>query len=385
MSDVVNAELLTNADARMLNDVAGFLNHEINLVNSHEYASKIRALIIRLQSRLQAEAPEDAEVLREVMLALEDLSFECFSPIAPCNPPSVATYSRTFDVLDRHRKARGWATVPKTAISKPRTSQAEAQAPAVTQKREREGHKYADHDGTSDCAHGCGAWMGPFRSGAPNGINPFGECPKAPLLPTPAQAEAQAPTTAALTKIAVHREVVAAIQSFTAGVNMFEAANEAASCIIALQTTTAASQEQLVKLHDELCARSREEYSRGHTNAGQRFSDQAVGVSKAIAATTAVLTEDDRRIYNQSMTRYWEKASDELMAARLRAIIDRLTSTVGAPAPAPTREQQLETALRDLLDIAECWETVTGGKQFRLEDSDTVKRALALIAKGDTP
>ena len=42
-------------------------------------------------------------------------------------------------------------------------------------------HKYAD-DGTSDCAHGCGCWMGPFRSGGPDGIDPFGKCPKAPPI-----------------------------------------------------------------------------------------------------------------------------------------------------------------------------------------------------------
>jgi hypothetical protein len=32
---------------------------------------------------------------------------------------------------------------------------------------------------TTDCAHGCGAWMGGSRSGAPVGVDPFGECPKA--------------------------------------------------------------------------------------------------------------------------------------------------------------------------------------------------------------
>jgi len=343
MKNTDTSELLPNTDDAPVVDVltavaqcAAAWEPGARLLGNVRACDILRA-VTHAKSRLQAEAPEDAEVLREVMLALEDLSFECFSPIAPCNPPSVATYSRTFDVLDRHRKARGWATVPKTAISKPRTSQAEAQAPAVTQKREREGHKYADHDGTSDCAHGCGAWMGPFRSGAPNGINPFGECPKAPLLPTPAQAEAQAPTTAALTKIAVHREVVAAIQSFTAGVNMFEAANEAASCIIALQTTTAAS----------------------------------------------VLTEDDRRIYNQSMTRYWEKASDELMAARLRAIIDRLTSTVGAPAPAPTmptREQIAAAAYRAFRTPHPLQNPPYTSDGLKIADA-----ILALIAKGDTP
>lgn len=56
------------------------------------------------------------------------------------------------------------------------------------------------------------------------------------------QAEAQAP--AVLTKIAVHREVVAAIQSFTAGVNIFEAANEAASCILALFTPSPSPEQR---------------------------------------------------------------------------------------------------------------------------------------------
>lgn len=33
---------------------------------------------------------------------------------------------------------------------------------------------------TSDCTHGCGAWAGPAGSGAPDGIDPFGECPRHP-------------------------------------------------------------------------------------------------------------------------------------------------------------------------------------------------------------
>ncbi len=32
---------------------------------------------------------------------------------------------------------------------------------------------------TSDCANGCGCWMGEFRSGGPEGVDPFGACPKA--------------------------------------------------------------------------------------------------------------------------------------------------------------------------------------------------------------
>lgn len=32
---------------------------------------------------------------------------------------------------------------------------------------------------TSDCSNGCGCWMGRHRSGGPDGVDPFGECPKA--------------------------------------------------------------------------------------------------------------------------------------------------------------------------------------------------------------
>lgn len=31
---------------------------------------------------------------------------------------------------------------------------------------------------TIDCAFGCGCWMGSTRSGSPEGVDPFGECPK---------------------------------------------------------------------------------------------------------------------------------------------------------------------------------------------------------------
>ena len=42
-------------------------------------------------------------------------------------------------------------------------------------------HKYKDHDGTSDCKHGCGCWAGPANSGGPVGLNPLnGECPGNP-------------------------------------------------------------------------------------------------------------------------------------------------------------------------------------------------------------
>jgi hypothetical protein len=42
------------------------------------------------------------------------------------------------------------------------------------------GHNYPSDDYTSDCMNGCRCWMGPARSGGPNGVDPFGPCPQAP-------------------------------------------------------------------------------------------------------------------------------------------------------------------------------------------------------------
>lgn len=43
------------------------------------------------------------------------------------------------------------------------------------------GHNYGrDDSSTNDCLLGCGAWMGGCRSGAPDGIDPFGKCPNNP-------------------------------------------------------------------------------------------------------------------------------------------------------------------------------------------------------------
>lgn len=67
---------------------------------------------------------------------------------------------------------------------KPETNAKICQTLSIQPIDERPGHAYADHDGTSDCDNGCGAWMGPFRSGAPTGVDPFGECPlAAPVYP----------------------------------------------------------------------------------------------------------------------------------------------------------------------------------------------------------
>jgi hypothetical protein len=48
-------------------------------------------------------------------------------------------------------------------------------------EKEYGGHHYPNEDGTSDCSHGCGCWMGPSRSGGPPNIDPFGKCPCYPL------------------------------------------------------------------------------------------------------------------------------------------------------------------------------------------------------------
>lgn len=40
-------------------------------------------------------------------------------------------------------------------------------------------HVYPYPGGTSDCAYGCGCWMGPSRSGGP--VDPFGPCPNHPI------------------------------------------------------------------------------------------------------------------------------------------------------------------------------------------------------------
>ena len=47
---------------------------------------------------------------------------------------------------------------------------------------------------TSNCSNGCGCWMGGSRSGGPDGVDPFGQCPNAPLpLPEPELGEGGAP------------------------------------------------------------------------------------------------------------------------------------------------------------------------------------------------
>ena len=44
------------------------------------------------------------------------------------------------------------------------------------------GHSYPYlGDGTSDCEY-CQCWMGPCRSGGPEGLDPFGNCPGNPKL-----------------------------------------------------------------------------------------------------------------------------------------------------------------------------------------------------------
>ena len=49
-------------------------------------------------------------------------------------------------------------------------------------------HDYENFDGTSNCKHGCGCWMGSSRSGGP--VNPFGACPANPVTNKPTQPKA---------------------------------------------------------------------------------------------------------------------------------------------------------------------------------------------------
>ena len=240
-----------------------------------------------LKSRLQAEAPTDAEVLREVMLALEDLSFECFSPIAPCNPPSVATYSRTFDVLDRHRKARGWATVPKTAISKPRTSQAEAQAPAVTRDRLLDMRHNSDHAFHEAATSSWDDFAIRFPDALQIACIHRRELIAALLPTTSSQAEAQAPTTAASVLTEDERA------EFKSSVNEFS---------------------RLIMIARGAACKIRSEMTRaGHT------------------------------IYGAAEVDWLVDAADSFLEAnkachKLYKTLDRLT--VGAPAPTPTHARQ---------------------------------------------
>lgn len=47
------------------------------------------------------------------------------------------------------------------------------------------GHNYGkENSSTNDCLFKCGAWMGGSRSGAPDGIDPFGLCPENSLNKT---------------------------------------------------------------------------------------------------------------------------------------------------------------------------------------------------------
>jgi len=216
--------------------------------------------------------------------------------------------------------------------------QAEAQAPAVTQKREREGHKYADHDGTSDCAYGCGAWAGPYRSGAPNGINPFGECPKAPLLQTPAQAEAQAPTR--------HRAIHSLAEKY--GIERMALSN---------------------LLH--------EWEAQAPTTAAQ--------ASVAPVPSVEVVASINSMLFDVGI----DSLNPKFVPLRqaILALIPRLT--VGAPAPAhtmPTREQIARTLCIEWYSEsvgAPAYDTFgTSGKEVWLKQADAI---LAMFAKGDTP
>lgn len=102
-------------------------------------------------------------------------------PFNPPDPVDVLTRQRDTarrqrdEAEERERKLRK-ALAPVLAAFRDR---------AGAWARVREGHRYPDPDGTSDCANGCGCYMGPFTSGGPDDIDPFSPCPKASAAPDP--------------------------------------------------------------------------------------------------------------------------------------------------------------------------------------------------------
>lgn len=75
-------------------------------------------------ARLTEEEREgvDNATYLEALAALEDLSLECFVPFATTDgraqAPTVATYNRTYDVLERHLKNMNVSTVKSALASR---------------------------------------------------------------------------------------------------------------------------------------------------------------------------------------------------------------------------------------------------------------------------
>lgn len=76
--------------------------------------------------------------------------------------------------LDRGTKKEHIRAIPGTLL-----------AQRAGEEQDRCGHDYPGARGdrfdfTSDCAYGCGCWMGGSNSGGPKGVDPSGDCPKHP-------------------------------------------------------------------------------------------------------------------------------------------------------------------------------------------------------------
>jgi hypothetical protein len=105
----------------------------------------------------------------------------------PVRPDPVPT--RPEDGISRAAEPwRIYEGKPNAVLNDPK---AVAAAPHPPRER-RYPHSYPGEPGhnpddpgdcfTSNCAYGCGAWAGPSRSGGPEGVEPFGDCPNHPEL-----------------------------------------------------------------------------------------------------------------------------------------------------------------------------------------------------------
>lgn len=66
--------------------------------------SDIKKYALNAWVRFYDHEQDKAAAVRELIQALEDLSFECYGFVST-RAPSAETYNRTFDVLEKHRRA----------------------------------------------------------------------------------------------------------------------------------------------------------------------------------------------------------------------------------------------------------------------------------------
>lgn len=132
--------------------------------------------------RLMAAAPQ----MHEALLAVRAHLFEADDDSCRRLRRAVSAALRAAETTETDRTLHA-----DTGASTRSILAADVPCPACgddADKRDPNGHRYpgadADERGeaffTSDCAYGCGCWMGGSRSGGPDGVDPFGACPNAP-------------------------------------------------------------------------------------------------------------------------------------------------------------------------------------------------------------